>query len=255
MVSIITNACVALGAEKEVAEACAVEYSKLCFKSVEDANASTKKKAAENESDEVLEKLYVTDTLMFISEHEANEIAKSFKENEFDSSAKAVKEVLKLSKGFFKPEIDGLDIALFGRMVASETTLNVEAACSVAHAISTHKVSNEIDFFTAVDDTPVVQGSAHMGSLEFNSATYYRYFSLDLGTLFKSLNGNSINEAIDLFTKAIYLAVPSARQTTQSGYCPWEHAHILVRKGQNMQLSFDKDVKYSGKVTPVESSF
>ncbi|WP_284963928.1 type I-E CRISPR-associated protein Cas7/Cse4/CasC, partial [Enterobacter hormaechei] len=66
--------------------------------------------------------------------------------------------------------LDALDIALFGRMVAKAADMNVEAAASFAHAISTHKVSNEIEFFTAWDDckTEDESGSAHMGSLEFN---------------------------------------------------------------------------------------
>ena len=45
--------------------------------------------------------------------------------------------------------------------------MNVEAAASFAHAISTHKVTNEVEFFTALDDDPTVQVRSH-GSLEFN---------------------------------------------------------------------------------------
>ena len=45
-----------------------------------------------------------------------------------------------------------VDIALFGRMVASKTDLTKDAACYVAHALSTHKVNMEMDFYTAIDD-------------------------------------------------------------------------------------------------------
>ena len=68
-------------------------------------------------------------------------------------------------------------------MVANAAEMNVEAVASFSHALSTHQISNEIDFFTALDDRPTEAGSAHMGTLEFNSATYYRYVSLDLGQL------------------------------------------------------------------------
>ena len=87
-------------------------------------------------------------------------------------------------------------------------------AASFAHAISTHRVSNEVEFFTALDDLQEEPGSAHMGSLEFNSATYYRYVSLDLGQLAHSLgiahsgNTDDLKKAIAAFTQALFVAVP-----------------------------------------------
>jgi CRISPR system Cascade subunit CasC len=39
------------------------------------------------------------------------------------------------------------------------------------------------------------------------------------------------------------VAVPSARQTTQSGASPWEFAKIFVRKGQRLQVPFETAVK------------
>lgn len=141
------------------------------------------------------------------------------------------------------PAVDGLDIALFGRMVAQAADLNIEAAASFSHAISTHKVSNEVEFFTALDDLAEEPGSAHMGSLEFNSATYYRYISLDLGQLWESIGGEHLAEAVESLTKALFVAVPSARQTTQSGASPWEFAKIFIRKGQRLQVPFETAVK------------
>ncbi len=46
----------------------------------------------------------------------------------------------------------GIDVALFGRMVADAADINVDASVQVAHAISTHAVEIEQDYFTAVDD-------------------------------------------------------------------------------------------------------
>jgi CRISPR system Cascade subunit CasC len=128
-------------------------------------------------------------------------------------------------------------------MVAQAADLNVEAAASFSHAISTHKVSNEVEFFTALDDCATEPGSAHMGSLEFNSATYYRYVSLDLGQLWQTLAGQNLAEAVENFTKALFVAVPAARQATQSGASPWEFAKVLVRKGQRLQVPFETAVK------------
>ena len=192
------------------------------------------------------------DTLVFFSEQEAMKIAEYIKSNKIDPKdnklasnlAKYLKNEEKNKKG-----IDGLDVALFGRMVAKAPTLNIEGAASFSHAITTHRIASEVDFFTAVDDKMPEEntGSGHMGSLEFTSGTFYRYISLNLGMLYKNLgNEEDLIEAVKEFTKALYIAVPSARQRTQAGYCLWDYAHIYIRNGQEMQLAFDKAVKQEG---------
>jgi len=221
---------------------------------------------------------YKASTLIFLSRSDAARIAEAmfafnFSLTELDEKIKVVAEDLKTAKKEKDKELtlsiqdekkeldklksitallkefngfhDGLDIALFGRMVANAPTMKIEAACSFAHALSTHKSASEVEFFTALDDeqTNDETGSAHMGSLEFNSATYYRYISLDLGQLNQSLDVQDLPKAIEAFTKALFIAVPSARQTTQSAASPWEYAKIYVRKGQRLQVPFEQPVK------------
>lgn len=188
------------------------------------------------------------DTLLFISDSEVSGLIEAFRKNNFKHLD--AKTILSTCQTFFNPAHDGLDIALFGRMLANATDMNVEAAASFAHAISTHRVDPEIDFFTAVDDDDQAknkQGSAHLGSLEFNSATYYRYISLDLGQLAKNLKTDDIVPAVEAFTHALFLAVPAARQTTMSAANPWNYAIVTVRKGQRMQLPFNTAVRTSAK--------
>lgn len=211
----LAKACIALGADEKAATACGTKISEAFSK----------------------------DTLFFFSDNEAAAFAEYASENDFDAAKLNDKELQKIAKKALNPSVDGLDIALFGRMVAQAAELNVEAAASFSHAISTHKVSNEVEFFTALDDLAEEPGSAHMGSLEFNSATYYRYVSLDLGQLWESLGSDGIAEAVAAFTKALFVAVPSARQTTQSGASPWEFAKIYIRKGQRLQVPFETAVK------------
>jgi CRISPR system Cascade subunit CasC len=211
----VSNACIQLGANEEQSKTCS----------------------------EVIAASLTKDTLHFFTETEAKAFAKFSQELEFDSAKIKDKEIQKLAKKVFNPAVDGLDIALFGRMVAQAAELNVEAAASFSHAISTHKVSNEVEFFTALDDLHTDPGAAHMGSLEFNSATYYRYISLDLGQLCQTLDGQSLPESIEAFTKALFVATPAARQTTQSGASPWEFAKVLVRKGQRLQIPFETAIK------------
>lgn len=185
----------------------------------------------------------IDDTLLFVSDTEAAAFAAYAAEMEFDDSKIKDKELAKVAKKALNPAVDGLDIALFGRMVAKAAEMNVEAAASFAHAISTHKVSAEVEFFTALDDRQEEPGSAHMGSLEFNSATYYRYISLDLGQLAQTMGASDLTKAIEAFTKALFVALPNARQTTQSGASPWEFARVMVRKGQRLQVPFETPVK------------
>ena len=215
---LFTQACVAVGANEEEAQ--------LCGKKMAD--------------------LLIDDTLLFISDSEAMAFAEYAKEKGFDPAQLKDKELAKLAKKALNPALDSLDIALFGRMVAKAAEMNVEAAASFSHAISTHKVSNEVEFFTALDDRATEPGSAHMGSLEFNSATYYRYISLDLGQLAQTLDADALKTAIAAFTKALYVAVPNARQTTQSGASPWEFARVMVRKGQRLQVPFESPIKPDG---------
>lgn len=219
------------------------QAANLFIKACEKNGATSEQ--AENCGNKMAE-LLADDTLLFISESEANAFAKYAEENGYDAGKIKEKELAKVAKKAINPAVDALDIALFGRMVAKAADMNVEAAASFAHAISTHKVSNEVEFFTALDDLPTGPESAHMGSLEFNSATYYRYVSLDLGQLAQTLGEDDLKKAIAAFTQALFVAVPNARQTTQSGASPWEFARVLVRKGQRLQVPFEKPVKSQG---------
>ncbi len=224
---------------------------------------------------ETISKIIADDTLMYISEQEAQALheyliqnlsklqgsedkdkAKNKDKTKDKDLSKEVFDVWKKSMNKSFAQLDGIDIALFGRMVANAVDLNVQAACSFSHAITTHKVSPEVDYFTAVDDllSEDNSGAGHIGANEFSSGTYYRYVSLDLGMLYDSIgNIEDMLRVVDCFTKALFLAVPSARQTTLSGYCLWDYAHVFVRRGQGVQLSFDKPV-IAGKEGYLEPS-
>jgi CRISPR system Cascade subunit CasC len=250
---LIANECKAKGATPDQAKACGDKIEQIFIKKAADNKKPKKEKVAEAQDDGGIDEATTgdkSDTLLFLSPKEVAILANAFKEAGFkpdevikQKDAKKQAKELEDIIGKTDHNIDALDIALFGRMVAQAATMNVEAAASFAHAISTHKVTNEVEFFTAMDDNPTQQGSAHMGSLEFNSATYYRYVSLNVGQLSQTLAGQNIPEAVERFVKALFVAVPSARQTTQSGASPWEFARVLVRKGQRLQVPFETAIK------------
>lgn len=183
------------------------------------------------------------DTLFFFTDTEVQACATYTQSLNFNAKAIKGTEITKILKKSLKLATDGLDIALFGRMVAQAPELNIKAAASFSHAISTHAVVTDLDFFTALDDLNSEKPTAHLDNLEFNSATYYRYVSLDLGQLYDSLGGENLGQSVDAFTKALFIAIPAARQNTLSGACPWDYAKVLIRRGQRVQLSFDRPVK------------
>ncbi|GAB3910512.1 type I-E CRISPR-associated protein Cas7/Cse4/CasC [Microbispora bryophytorum] len=112
------------------------------------------------------------------------------------------------------------DIALFGRMIADNKDFSVEAASQVAHALSTHAVANEFDYYTAVDDLkPQDESGADMiGTVDFNSACYYRYANLDLGQLSKNLGGDADLAArtAQAWLYALVHAVPTGKQNSMA---------------------------------------
>ncbi|MCR5165317.1 MAG: type I-E CRISPR-associated protein Cas7/Cse4/CasC [Thermoguttaceae bacterium] len=251
---LIQEECEKLGATPEQAQFCGqISFWAMNHGTGTNRNSELKKQAAKmkkniNKEDVTEEDSDENRPVAFISVSEARAIAEFFQKQKesFEFPEKDPGSLFALLESIHPVAGDGLDIALFGRMAASLYKMNVEAAASVAHAISTHKVASEVEFFTAVDDLNP-NGSAHMGSLEFNSATYYRYISLDLGQLLTNLGEETklddLTAAIEAFTKALYIAVPTARQSTMTACKIWDYAKVLIRKGQRIQMSFEDAVK------------
>lgn len=131
------------------------------------------------------------------------------------------------------------DVALFGRMITSEGFRDVEAAAQVAHALSTHKMDHEFDFFTAVDDLKNFgthadddeagsRGAGMVGDVEYTSACYYKYASVDITGLHDNLSGgrnvsdpammslvdDMVVRAVTAMLKAMVFTTPSGKQNT-----------------------------------------
>ena len=152
---------------------------------------------------------------------------------------------------------DAADIALFGRMIANDPTLNVEGAAMFSHALSTHRADNEIDFFSAVDDRKADAedaGAGMIGTIEFNSATYYRYVGINLDLLaddrnLGGLTADQRSEILRAFIRAALIAVPGARRNSMNaGTLPHEVVGIRKETGQPLQLinAFEEPVGQNG---------
>lgn len=119
-----------------------------------------------------------------------------------------------------------LDIALFGRMVTSEYLGDMDASIQVAHAISTHAVNRESDYFTAVDDLLEVReenGAGMVGDIDFNSCCYYEYAALDLDQLSENLQkaenrDELMRGLLPALLRAMAFSNPSGKQNTFAGH-------------------------------------
>ena len=133
----------------------------------------------------------------------------------------------------FKSGTKAADIALFGRMMAEHPGANIDAACQVAHAISTNKVSMEMDYYTAVDDLSPKEetGAGMMGFTGFNSSCFYRYATIDLNQLKENLSGDTdlANKAVEAFLRASVTALPTGKQNSMAAHNPPEVIFAVVR--------------------------
>ncbi|WP_328923133.1 type I-E CRISPR-associated protein Cas7/Cse4/CasC [Streptomyces griseoaurantiacus] len=140
-----------------------------------------------------------------------------------------------------------VDIALFGRMVADASDINVDAAVQVAHALSVHRVENESDYYTAVDDenTDEETGAGMIGTVDFNSATLYRYAALGVHKLADNL-GQGLREdeprtepvrrAVEAFVHSFVASLPTGKINTFG-----HHTHpdaVVVKLRTTRPVSF-----------------
>lgn len=157
-------------------------------------------------------------------------------------------------RGPSKEELESLlhdqtavDIAMFGRMLASKTEFNGEAAVQVAHAIGVHASAVEDDYFTAVDDLNRNDpGAAHIGEAGFAAAVFYQYICIDRDLLKKNLgNDEALTEkAIKALVKTALTVGPTGKQNS---FASRAYAHYaLVEKGtqqpRSLSLAFVRPV-------------
>jgi CRISPR system Cascade subunit CasC len=152
-----------------------------------------------------------------------------------------------------------VDVALFCRMVTSEAFVDVEASSQFAHAIRTHKIDHEFDYYTAVDDLERAAddeaggGADMIGDVEFNSACYYKYFNIHVEGLVdnltckafkRSVNSEDEKNARETAGKAVRALIeaacrvtPSGKQNTFAAHQPPSLVWIEVRE-KNLPISY-----------------
>ena len=159
-----------------------------------------------------------------------------------------------------KISVNAPDIALFGRMVADNANLNIDAACQVAHAISTNKVDMEFDYWTAVDDIDIEgeQGAGMLGLAGFNSSCFYRYSVINTDQLLHNLKDDElVKKSINAFLTSSIKAVPTGKQNSFAAQNPPDFIMVVVKDGQapwSLANAFEKPAYSDKKHSLVENS-
>lgn len=197
-----------------------------------------------------------TEYLLFLGHRELDALAQGIRENlealSGEVKGKKKAEVPSELKKALERVLDGgkaVDLALFGRMLADRPELGVDAAAQVAHALSTHKVDREFDFYTAVDDLNPKEdtGAGMMGDVEFYSATLYRYAVVDLDKLVENLQGDKelALKGVLAFLEAFALTLPSGKQNSFAAHNP--PLFVAFRAGEgmprNLATAFEKPLR------------
>lgn len=196
-----------------------------------------------------MEKEVYTSYLVFVSNAQVKEIVAqclAARENAADSESAAKgrrgqKEGTNAATDALKKGViaalkrgQAADVALFGRMIADLPDINVEAAAQVAHALSTHKAEIEFDYFTAVDDRQMGDepGAGMIGTIEYNSACFYRYANVDLTALAKNLEGDAdtARRVLEAFVRAFVRAIPTGKQNSMAAHNPPSLVFAVARE-------------------------
>lgn len=206
-----------------------------------------------------------TDVLLFLSPKEVDALAEAIKDSFADllkanPSEQTVKKVNDAIDGEDKSRLS-VDVALFGRMLAVMPDKNQYAACQVAHAISTHTVEREFDFYTAVDDRKPedTTGADMMGTIEFNSACFYRYAVVDWEKFVENLQGNIAlaKQGLQAFLDGFVSAEPTGKQNSFAAHNPPEFVSISIRRNsapRNLANAFEAPIYAKGKSLTRESA-
>jgi len=176
-----------------------------------------------------------TDVLVYLGQDEIARMQQIIQDHWDELTSGKQADAVKAIKKEFKSGTQAADVALFGRMVAETTEWNIDAACQVAHSISTNEVTMEMDFYTALDDLQPEEepGAGMMGTIEYNSACHYRYSLIDLPQLEENLGGDRdlADRTVEAFLRASVAAIPTGKQNSMAAQNPPSFVMSVVRDG------------------------
>jgi len=186
-----------------------------------------------------------TNILMFVSESTIIEMANAVnKATREKSKPDQLTETLAgcLAEGAVAP-----DMALCGRMTELDSdglfrkvNFHIEAALAAAHGISTHEVTNEVDYFTAVDDRASGTGAGHVNEAMFASACFYKHFCIDWNQLLTNLalDLDVAKTTLRQFLMAAALSTPSGKQNSFAAYNLPDGILVEIKTDRCLPISY-----------------
>ncbi len=153
---------------------------------------------------------------------------------------------------FIRKTHKSIDIAMFGRMLASKgrDSIKTEAAVQVAHAITVHKAAIEDDYFSAVEDlneNKSDEGAAFISEAGFSAGVFYQYLCIDRDRLVENLQGDEelAKQAIAALTDAAAKVAPTGKQNSFASRA--YTSYLLAEKGsqqpRSLSVAFLKPVR------------
>lgn len=160
-----------------------------------------------------------TDALQFFGEPQWDTLARITREAlASDDPEKYINAHRKEAKATLDAD-KSIDVALFGRMTASDeknesSAYVVDAACQVAHAIGVNPSDIERDYLTGMDEHPGAKGAAMIDDSGFMSSTLYRYAVLDVDLLDRNLghDPDAVREAVHAWLTAFIQSMPGGKK-------------------------------------------
>lgn len=194
-----------------------------------------------------------TQYLVFIAQHELDALADiaarwADEGRELEKPSKKEKSKAKSEASSAFHGNQAVDIALFGRMLADAPELNTDASAQVAHAISVDRVTQEFDYFTAVDDCAANDnaGAGMIGTVDFNSSTLYRYATVNVDSLYAQLgDATATVRGVKAFVEAFVRSMPTGKQNTFANRTLPSSVLVSVRESQpiNAAPAFEVPVR------------
>lgn len=230
-----------IAAKREDLAERAVDFAKAVLDATGIKSSETDRKGSD-------EGRLATGYLVFIANRELDDlagIAISWADRGVDPKkpdSKSKKDVHQAFKG-----IQAIDIALFGRMLADASDFNVDACSQVAHAISVNEITQEYDYFTAVDDCAADDnaGAGMLGTVSFNSSTLYRYATVNVDALMEQLeNPEATACGVAAFVEAFVKSMPTGKQNTFANRTLPNVVAVSLRDDQpiNLATAFERPV-------------
>jgi CRISPR system Cascade subunit CasC len=158
-------------------------------------------------------KKHKTKALFFVSRAQIEATASIILKEGYDPKDNTTKKLLRAALN----TDHAIDMALFGRMVADDPIFNIDAASQVGQAIGVSKQNPEFDYYTAVDDYSLEDhaGAGMLGTIEYNSSTFYRYANIGMTQLEQNLGSkNASIDAVAKFAESFIESLPSGKQNT-----------------------------------------